>query len=718
MPGYFNRELSWIEFNARVLNEACKKSLPLLERLNFLAIVSSNFDEFFQVRVASIKRSERQNPMLQDASGYTPSALLKQISWRCHQIQKIQQDTLNNDLLPSLAQKGLCYVSASNFTAAQKNFAERLFKHEVFPVLTPLRTDGKDFPLIASQRVYAAFILEPMPGIHLNDNPFSARHGSKDIMAVVQIPALLPRLIFFPSGEGGAESATVQRFTTIDDIISMCGSELFPGYKTTESMIFRVNRDADVSVDEDSVSTSTFIQSMENVLVRRQSSFAVRLVCTSSSQRLLTLVRQKLALSDEDIYTVENIVDPGPLTGLSKIEGVQDLCYPEWKNFYPDDLPEDGTFWNTLRQHDVLLNVPYQSYEPVVKFLQDASSDPDVVAIKITLYRTGEDSPVIHALEKAARSGKQVTAFVELKARFDEQRNISWAAELEKSGVIVVYGVVNLKVHAKICMVVRREGDRLRRYVHFSTGNYNPKTALFYQDFSIFTSNPSLGFDATLFFNVISGYSALQTMHHLYMAPVTLKARLLELIDREVKQSSKDFPGLIMAKMNSLCHPEIIDALYRASQAGVRIMLNVRGICTLIPGVRGKSDNISVISVIDRYLEHSRVFYFQNAGEEELYLSSADWMERNLERRIELMYPVTDPHVFKTLKENLELYFQDNMQSHELQSDGLWKARKPGKKEEHVRIQEVLYKKYKSRSEIRRSAPKLEFIVRRKEPEA
>jgi polyphosphate kinase len=350
----------------------------------------------------------------------------------------------------------------------------------------------------------------------------------------------------------------------------------------------------------------------------------------------------------------------------------------------------------------------------VVKFIQQASADEKVLAIKMTLYRTGSNSPIVRSLKEAAQNGKQVTVFVELKARFDEKRNISWAAELEKAGAIVVYGIVNLKVHAKICLIVRRESDGIKRYAHIGTGNYNPKTAKLYQDLSVFTSNHEIVNDATLFFNVISGYSALQSMHHLYMAPVNIKSKLLELIDREIQQSTRDNPGLIVAKMNSLCHPEIIEALYKASCAGVKIQLNVRGICTLVPGVKNLSENISVVSIVDRYLEHSRIFFFQNGGANEIYLSSADWMERNLDRRIELMFPVTDEKVAASVKEILMLYFEDNVKSHRLQSDGTWTQENPGKKEESVRVQEVLYKKYKKRDDLKKSAPHAEFTVRRK----
>jgi len=702
---YFNRDLSWIEFNARVLHEASRKDLPLMERLKFLGIVASNFDEFFQVRVASIKRLAAENPTEKDISEQTPSQILKKISERCHQIFKQEYEILNNDVLPSLARARIIYVNPNNYSTAQKAATETIFKHNIFPVLTPLRTDNEFFPHIGNNVLTAAFLIKPLEGIHIKKSELTPK-SNEDILALVQIPSTLPRIVWLPGNDNTHE------FTVLDDIIAFYGKELFPGYEVTETMLFKVDRDADFSVDEDS--GENFIQAMKDVLIKRQSSFPVRMVCNTSSTKILSTIQQKLNLSEDEVYQVNSFIDPTALIDLTNMEGISDYLYPEWKHFYPDDLPENETYWNTLRQKDILLQVPYQSYDPVVKFIKDAAHDNNVLAIKITLYRTGNNSPIVQALKEAAQSGKQVTAFLELKARFDEERNISWATELENAGVIVIYGVVNLKVHAKACLVIRKEEDGIRRYAHFSTGNYNPKTALVYQDYSLFTSNPDLVSDSTLFFNVISGYTAMPVMHNLYMAPLTLKNRLIEMIEREIQQTTPDNPGLIIAKMNSLCHKEIIEELYKASKAGVQILLNVRGICTIIPGLRDISENIKVISIVDRYLEHSRIFYFQNGGNEELYLSSADWMERNLDKRIELMVPVRDSKVFKTIKDNLLLYFQDNTHAYKLLTDGSWKPLAKNKKELSVSAQEVLYKKYKKRNEMKKSLPKVEFIVRRK----
>ncbi len=723
---FINRELSWIEFNARVLNEAKKKTVPLLERLNFLSIVTSNFDEFFQVRVASIKRELMKSPNITEASGLTPSGLLKRISERCHEIIGEQYELLDREILPQLRENGIGYVQSGDYSPSQTAFAQSYFKNQIYPLLTPLRTDGEEFPHIANRHSYAAFLLGPREGFRVKDEIFSVKKDSKEGVAVVQIPSDVPGIIWLPDDEKFADEnqgedrahenpdgKKCKMFTLVDDVIASFGDSLFPGYEVKESLLFKVNRDADFAVDEDA--GEKFIQAMEEVLVKRQSSFPVQAICNSTSKTLSDYIKNKLQLGDDDLYCVDGPVDLTCLKELADedFDGKENLQYPAWKHFYPADLPSDGFLWNTIRSHDVLLNVPYQSFDPVVKFIQDASLDKDVLSIKMTLYRTGSNSPIVRALEKAAQNGKQVTAFVEVKARFDEQRNISWVNELINAGVTVVYGIVNIKVHAKIALVIRRESDGLRRYVHLSTGNYNPGTAKVYQDFSIFTSNPQIASDATFFLNVISGYSAVQTMRHLFMAPITLKQKLIDLINREIQQSSPENPGLIVAKMNSLCHPEIVKKLYAASQAGVRILLNIRGICTLVPGVEGVSENIRVVSTIGRYLEHSRICYFQNGGEEELFLSSADWMERNLDRRIELMFPVTDKQVFQKVKETLMMYFEDNTQTHLLQNDGTWIPATTGEGENPLNVQEQLYQSYRRINDSKESKPKLEFEVRR-----
>lgn len=701
---YFNRELSWIEFNERILNQALNKNFPLLERLQFLSIVSSNFDEFFQVRVASVKRESFVNPDKSDISDLTPKLLLKSISMRTHQIVRQQQECLINEILPALTEKGIIYEKASDFTLHQKEYISNLFRSDIFPLLTPLRTDLESFPHIINLSNYVAFKLKPISGIKTISEDLKGTEENR--IAIVQIPTSIPNVYWLPSIK------KQKQFTLLEDIITQCGTQLFPGFEVQETLTFKVVRDADFTVDEES--GTNFIHEMEKVLVQRKSSFPVQLICNSSSEEIKKFLMKNLELEEDDVYQVESFVNIPALMELRDTDDSEKMSFEDWEHFYPSDFPNDKPFWDVLKLHDKVLHVPYESYNPVIKFISDAADDPDVLAIKMVLYRTGRDSPIIAALERAAAQGKQVVVLVELKARFDEERNIAWASELENAGVTVVYGLVNLKVHAKILMVMRKEAGTVRRYVHLATGNYNPKTAKLYSDLSIFTANMEIANDATQFFNLVTGYSNLQKMNCLGMAPVTLKSKLLAMIQRETEKSSPENPGLIMAKMNSLTHSEIIEALYKASQAGVKVLLNVRGICMLVPGVKGMSENIHVISIVDRYLEHARVFYFQNAGIPELYCSSADWMSRNLDKRIELMFPILDKDVFTEIKSILDIYFSDNVSSFELQSSGEWTKVKGDKKDAKIRAQEVLYKKYKKRNEKVNKEPKVEFTVRRK----
>lgn len=702
---FFNRELSWIEFNARILYHGLRKEIPLLERLQFLSIVTSNFDEFFQVRVASVKRTKAESPDLIDISGLTPDVILHQISARAHQIFRNQYDCLNNDILPELKSKNLEYLKPEDFSETQAEFTQNLFQKDIFPLLTPLRTDTEIFPHIGNLRRYAAFLLTPIEGIK-GANPEFKGDDKNDRIALVEIPDNQSQIIWLPSAQKS------KQFCLLEDIICQYGRQLFPGFYVEESMLFKITRDADFAVDEDS--KRNFIHEMEKVLLQRQSSFVVQMTCNTTSETILKFLKEKFMLENEDIYQIQGPINPGVLMELRNSDDTENLSFPEWHHFYHNDLPEDKPYWDVLKQRDILLHVPYQSYDPVIKFISDAADDPDVLTIKMTLYRTGKDSPIISALERAARNGKQVIVLVELKARFDEERNIAWANQLENAGVTVIYGLVNLKVHAKILMIMRREEDSVHRYVHLSTGNYNPKTAKLYADLSLFTSNPLIANDATQFFNLVTGYSNLHNMKHMGMAPVNLKSKLIAMINREIERHSPENPGLIIAKMNSLTHDEVIEALYKASQAGVKILLNIRGICMLVPGVKGLSENIQVISIVDRYLEHARIFYFQNAGNPELYLSSADWMPRNLDRRIELMFPVLDPKVFAEIKEILETYFKDNSNAHKLTESGIWEPVIPGKKDSIFRAQDFLYKKYKHIFETNKNQPENQFEVRRK----
>ena len=708
---FFNRELSWLEFNARVLFQALRKELPLLERLQFLSIVTSNFDEFFQVRVASVKRLLAEDPSSVDVSGLTSQLVLTSISARAHQIIRTQHNCLMNDILPKLAEKGYVYVSPQDYSPQQTEFLQGVFKNEIYPLLTPLRTDMEAFPHIKNLSTYAAFLLKPMEGIRGSHEDLK---GSDDLprIAFVEIPSGISNIFWLPAASP-TEGKKIKKFALLQDVVTSCGTLLFPGFTVEQTLLFKVTRDADFAVDEDS--GSNFIHAMEDVLIQRKSSFPVQMTCNSTSDELTSYLMEKLELSNDDVYKIDQIINPNDLMELRGVDDADKMSFEPWEHFYPADLPEDEPYWDTLKIRDKILHVPYECYDPVVKFISDAADDDNVLAIKMTLYRTGRDSPIIDALERAAQRGKQVTVLVELKARFDEERNIAWANELEQAGVTVIYGLKNLKVHAKILMVIRRESDTIRRYVHLATGNYNPKTAKLYSDISLFTSNPQIANDATLFFNLVTGYSTIQKMNCLGMAPVTIKSRILNMIQREIERNTSEQPGLIIAKMNSLTHKEVISALYKASQAGVKVLLNIRGICMLVPGVPGLSENIKVVSIVDRYLEHSRIFYFQNAGNPELYCSSADWMSRNLDRRIELMFPILEKAAFDDVKSILDSYFADNTNAMELKQNGSWEpVSQESDSSEKYQAQAELYKKYKKLNESKPKNLDNQFEVRRK----
>jgi polyphosphate kinase len=724
---YLNRELSWIEFNARVLDEARQYDVPLLERLRFLTIVSSNFDEFFMVRVASLKAQLRVNPDARDIDGLTAREALDRISVRIHELVAAQYKILLDDILPRMAAEGIHYIPSSAYTPSQTSFLDSYFMSEVLPLLTPLRANNDGcLPSIGNLKLHTAFLLKgnvDVPSGPLSD--FLATTGaiatpgantttagiategtaSHAPIAIVQIPASIPRIVRLP-GEDGHYC-----FALLDDVLRFFGQRLFPGFVVEESLSFKVARDADFAVDEDR--EDDYIAAMQEVLVSRMYSLPVRLICNGKSPILLSFLKDSMGFADADLYHVDGPIDLPTLVNLANIEGFDRLRNPEWKNFWPAELPADVPLWDELKRTDVLLHVPYNSYEPVLKFINDAADDPSVLAIKMTLYRTSGDSPIIRALERAALAGKHVTAFVEIKARFDEARNISWARRLEEVGVIVVYGIAGLKVHAKALLVIRKEPDGIHRYVHLSTGNYNDKTARFYVDMSLLTTNRQIANDATLFFNMISGYSAIMGTRRLVMAPIEMKTRLISLVDREIERSVPEKPGRIVAKMNSLADPDIINALYRASRAGVRVQLNVRGLCMLVPGLEGMSENITVVSVIDRYLEHTRIVWFENGGADELYLSSADWMPRNLDRRVELMFPVLQENIRNEIRDILMLYFTDNRKAHYLNSDGSWIRRKPVDGEALVRAQETLHAAEKRRRELFEQEPQREFTVRR-----
>jgi polyphosphate kinase len=698
---YFNRELSWLEFNARILGEALDKSNPLLERIKFLAIVSSNFDEFFMVRVASLKAQVRAGDATPDGSGMSPAEQLAAISLRAREIVDRQYECLA-EILPALAREGLAVVRPSLWTGPERRWLEDFFTERVFPLLTPLRIDGSGengrpgFPSTGSLRLHAAFLL--------------TRDGESSL-AIVQVPSNLDRFVRMPA-EG-----TTTRVALIDDVVAYFGPRLFPGWVVAESLLFKVTRDADFAVDEDRA--DDFIAAMEEVVVERQNSFPVRLAVSGESQAIAERIRAALGLDSADVYAISGPIDLRGFMDIAQSDflppnrraKLRDQPWPPVQSFDP---PEGSTIWDEIAAGDKLLHVPYESFDPVVRFLEEAADDPSVLAIKMTLYRTSGNSPIVRALTRAARNGKQVAVVVELKARFDEERNIAWSSRLEQAGAIVVYGIARLKVHAKAALVVRRTEDgSVRRFLHLSTGNYNDRTAKLYADLSLFTSDEDLCREASIFFNMITGYSAVQELRSLAVAPFDLKSRLIAMIEREGQRSTLESPGLIMAKMNALADIEVINALYKASRAGVKILLNVRGICTLAPGVKGLSENITVVSVVGRNLEHSRIIYFNNGGAEEMYLSSADWLPRNLEKRIELMFPVRAEAARGRLREILDAYFIDTAKAHRLSSNGSWKKVRPAEGEAPFSAQAFFYETVKRRKTLA-EAPQEELEVRRR----
>ncbi|MEN6476691.1 MAG: polyphosphate kinase 1 [Rectinema sp.] len=696
----FNRELSWLEFNARVLAEGLKPSTPLLERLKFLAIVATNFDEFFMVRVASVKSRIRDGDSASDDSGLSPRELLARINARTREILARQYGCLTGEILPALAAAGVELVSESGWTQAERRHLEDFFTQNVFPLVTPLRVDEGAFPSTGNLRLHVAFPLH--------------RGEEESLLAIAQVPPNVPRFVRI----AGEHASGLLRFALLEDIVAAFGARFFPGYGVGESLVFKVTRDADFGVDEDR--EADFLIAMEEVLAGRQNSAPVRLSYHGRDSGLADRLRIGLGLDPEDVFALPGPVD---LRGFMDFVNAEGMPRSPEGSFGLRDKPwppvsvsrqEGLSIWDEIDSGDKLLMVPYESFEPVLRFLDEAADDPSVLAIKMTLYRTSGDSPIVKALARAARNGKQVAVVVELKARFDEERNIEWAGRLEQAGAIVTYGVARLKVHAKAAIVVRRTKEgQIRRYVHLSTGNYNDRTAKSYSDLSIFTANDELCRETSILFNTLTGYSAVQTLGRLAVAPFDLKTRLLGLIEREAQRSSPELPGLIMAKLNALADPDIIEALYAASRAGVSVKLNVRGICTLIPGVPGMSEHIEVHSLVGRYLEHSRIFYFRNGGAEEIFLSSADWLPRNLDRRIELMFPVLDERLRARTKSIVEDCFADTAQSHRLMPDGSWEPLASARGEKPFSAQEHFYSSAKRAAEIV-EAPQEELQVRRR----
>jgi polyphosphate kinase len=658
---FFNRELSWLAFNERVLEEACDRSLPLYERLKFLAIVSTNFDEFFMIRVAGLKQQILGKVVEAPADGMLPAEQLSAIAARVHKIVAEQDRVWKDEVEPQLAAAGLLLVEPSKFTPEQREAAKKHFLEGVFPALTPLAVDpGHPFPQLRNKSLNIAVLLT-------KQQPRRKKlRGEATLLAVVQVPAVLGRLVRLPSATGVA-------YVLLGDLIAAHVGELFPGYEVKQTARFRVTRNSDLLVDEEE--SEDLLSTIQEELRRRELGAAVRLELRDDvSAEVEALLREALELEPLDVYRSRAPLQFNDLLTLAADDKRAELRVEPLAPVTPSALRDARSVVEVIGVRDAILHHPYEGFDPVVRFIEEAAEDPDVLAIKQTLYRTSGDSPFVRALSRAAYNGKQVTAVVEIKARFDEANNIAWARRLEDNGVHVVYGLIGLKTHCKIALVVRREGDGIRRYVHIGTGNYNPQTARQYTDLSLLTARPEIAEDASALFNLLTGYADAPKWKRLSVAPFDLSAKVAQLIEREIEYAKKSEPARIVAKMNSLVDPSTIRALYAASQAGVEIELIVRGICCLRPGVPALSERIRVTSVVDRFLEHSRVFAF-GAGERlEVFVSSADWMPRNFVRRVELMCPVEEPALKRRLVEDvLGTALRDNVKARRLQPDGSYR---------------------------------------------
>lgn len=653
---FLNRELSWLEFNARVLEEAIDEHTPLLERVKFLSIFSTNLDEFFMIRVAGVKRQiDARVSIPVTADGMAPSELMAGLSVRIHELVQSQHRLFLDSIVPELAREGIFILKPGQLSAAQKEYLYTFFHREILPIVTPLAVDpGHPFPYLSNGTLcLIAEIRNVQPTLFPHTN-----------LSIIHLP--IPNISRFLSVPCELNQ---QVFIMLEDAVRMHLDQLFNGYEVINCATIRVTRDADIEYEEEGA--DDLLTAIEKGLRNRRHGAAVRLQYDPKlSTRVLERLVKELELEPEDLYATEGFTgfaDLMQLYGAIDIPRLKDPLYP------PQQVPcfeNQTSMWDAIRQRDILVYHPYQSFDTVVRFVQDAAEDPSVLAIKMTLYRVSGNSPITEALTKAAERGKAVSVLVELKARFDEEANIHWARQLEHAGAHVIYGIVGFKTHCKVCLVVRREKDILRRYCHLSTGNYNDRTAKVYSDIGLFTCREDIGEDVTQLFNLLTGYALPNAFHHLILSPPSMREEMVQRLHRESDQARKGRPGMVIAKMNSLVDPDLIVELYRASQAGVQIRLIIRGICCLKPGIPGLSDNIQVISIIGRFLEHVRLFYFHNNGQAEYLLSSADWMQRNLDGRIEIAFPVLDVTLQNQLWAYLQLQLSDSVKSRILKPDG------------------------------------------------
>ena len=667
-PEYFyNRELSWLKFNLRVLKEAMVKDTPLLERLKFIAISASNLDEFFMVRVAGLWSNFDSGVEKRDASGMSVHEQLVAISQAAHEQVRTQTKSLMA-LMAEMDAVNLHFRRVRDLSEMGKDWLEEYYREVVFPVLTPMAVDAsRPFPFLANKTLNLAVELIKADGEHS--------------MGLIQVPSVLDRIVeVVPEGR--------RTFVFLEDIIASHCHDLFKGCHILDMVSFRVTRDSDLDLEEDD--SVDLMKEVEESLRKRKRGAAVRLeIFKTNNNRIKKFLEENLDVTEMEVYEINGPLDPTCFFKFIGMKGMWPWLYEPFVPQRPLELPDDSDLFAAIRANDILLHHPYESFDPVVKLVSDAADDPQVLAIKQTLYRVSGNSPIVAALARAAENGKQVTVLVELKARFDEENNILWARRLEKAGCHVIYGLVGLKTHAKIILIVRKEDNGIRRYLHLGTGNYNDSTAKLYTDLGLMTANDEFGSDASAFFNLLSGYSEPPVWNKLVMAPLGLREKIYALIDNEIAMVRSGREGHIIAKMNSLIDQPVIQKLYEASAAGVHIDLIVRGICGLRTGIEGISDNITVRSIVGRQLEHSRIFWFANGGEEQLYLSSADWMPRNLNDRVELFFPVeTEEHIHR-IKALLDLYLRDNVGAHMMQSNGTY--RRVRNKLEPVSAQSTLY---------------------------
>lgn len=673
---YINRELSWLEFNRRVLEEAQDPGVPLLERLKFLAIFGSNLDEFFMVRVGGLQ----QKVIAKVARGsgadrMPPREQVERISQIVRPMVAEQNRLIKDEVLPALEKEGIVIRRRKDLNETERKYIRELFRKEVYPVLTPLAIDpGHPFPHLSNKTLNLALLIR-------------RPKTDEELIAVVQVPSVLSRFVPVPS-EPAKDGSTRQVFVPLETVIRLHLDELFPGMILEHDVVFRVTRDSEYEIDDEEV--EDLLKAIEEEVRKRKRGNAVRLdIEAGAPPEIEQFLMNALDLEPIDVYATPGLLDPSSLMQMYGLNGFAHLRDPHHS---PQPVPEFATApncWAAIKTRDILIHHPYESFNPVVDFIEAAAKDDRVLAIKQTLYRTSADSAIVRALQRAGDAGKQVTAVIELKARLDEERNIQWARELEKAGVHVVFGFIGLKTHCKVALVVRREDDGIRRYVHLATGNYNPQTARLYTDLGFFTCDPDFCEDATILFNYLTGYGELPQWRKLVVAPSRMQAFFIDKVEQEIRHQESGKGGRIAAKLNGLLEPAVVQSLYRASQAGVKIDIVCRGICALRPGIPGVSDNIRVTSVVDRFLEHSRIYYFANGGKPDVYIGSADLMDRNLSRRVEVIWPVEQPDLkVRLIEEILATSLADNLKARELQADGSYRRVTPKPGEEPVRSQQ------------------------------